>query len=374
MIGDRFFGWRGAFAALAGMLALPLVIVLVLAALYAHFAAEPQVAGALRGMGAVAAGLIIRDGAQAAAHAGAQPARPRALRCWRWRPRWPSSACCAGRWPTRCSASAARLVAGAAVRGACGAQRAHERLLRSPADWLGAVRALPGRCRCWRSAARSRPHRTCTATSSSSGTGSTTASSAPRSRWPRRRPGPNLLFVPVIGYARRRPGRRVRRAGRHPAAEHDAGAGRDALGQQAARQRGVRAFVAGMAPLTIGLLLSTGWPAGPADWCALPAAWLLVAATVVLSVKTKVNPVWLIAGGAAARRARLGLSRHSASRCAPVAAGAAPRTGRRRRRPRRSGSRPRRASGCAPVRRRSCASSWRRPLPSAPSTSADRAG
>ena len=59
IIGDHFFGWRGAFAALAGMLTLPLVIVLTLAALYARFAAEPQVAGALRGMGAVAAGLII---------------------------------------------------------------------------------------------------------------------------------------------------------------------------------------------------------------------------------------------------------------------------------------------------------------------------
>ena len=59
MIGDRFFGWRGAFAALAGLLALPLVIVLVLAVLYARLAAELPVAGALRGMGAAAAGLII---------------------------------------------------------------------------------------------------------------------------------------------------------------------------------------------------------------------------------------------------------------------------------------------------------------------------
>ena len=59
MIGDRFFGWRGAFAALAGLLGLPLLIVLTLAALYAHFAADPLVAGALRGMGAVAAGLIV---------------------------------------------------------------------------------------------------------------------------------------------------------------------------------------------------------------------------------------------------------------------------------------------------------------------------
>jgi chromate transporter len=59
MIGDRFFGWRGAFAALAGLLALPLLIVMTLAVLYARFAAEPLVAGALHGMGAVAAGLIV---------------------------------------------------------------------------------------------------------------------------------------------------------------------------------------------------------------------------------------------------------------------------------------------------------------------------
>jgi chromate transporter len=58
MIGDRFFGWRGAFAALAGILAAPLVIVLTLAMLYAQIAATPMAAGAIRGMGAVAAGLI----------------------------------------------------------------------------------------------------------------------------------------------------------------------------------------------------------------------------------------------------------------------------------------------------------------------------
>jgi len=58
MVGDRFFGWRGAFAALAGMTAVPLAIVLVLTALYAQFALYPAVAGALKGMGAVAAGLI----------------------------------------------------------------------------------------------------------------------------------------------------------------------------------------------------------------------------------------------------------------------------------------------------------------------------
>jgi chromate transporter len=59
MVGDRYFGWRGAVAALAGMLLAPLAIVLALAALYAEFAALPAVAGALRGMGAVAAGLVL---------------------------------------------------------------------------------------------------------------------------------------------------------------------------------------------------------------------------------------------------------------------------------------------------------------------------
>jgi len=59
MLGDRFFGWRGALAAIGGMLFAPLVLVLVLAASYNQFATFPAVAGALRGMGAVAAGLIL---------------------------------------------------------------------------------------------------------------------------------------------------------------------------------------------------------------------------------------------------------------------------------------------------------------------------
>jgi chromate transporter len=59
MLGDRFFGLKGAFAAVAGMLAVPLVIVLALTAAYAEYSRLAVVAGALRGMGAVAAGLII---------------------------------------------------------------------------------------------------------------------------------------------------------------------------------------------------------------------------------------------------------------------------------------------------------------------------
>ena len=59
MFGDRFFGTRGALAALAGMLAVPLVIVLSLTVAYAEFSKIVWVSGALRGMGAVAAGLIL---------------------------------------------------------------------------------------------------------------------------------------------------------------------------------------------------------------------------------------------------------------------------------------------------------------------------
>ena len=62
MIGDRHFGLRGAIAAVAGMLTVPLCVILVLAVLYAHYAGNPQVAGALRGMGAVAGGLIAATG------------------------------------------------------------------------------------------------------------------------------------------------------------------------------------------------------------------------------------------------------------------------------------------------------------------------
>ncbi|MFZ3082632.1 chromate transporter [Rhodoferax ferrireducens] len=62
MIGDRYFGWRGALTAVAGMLAFPLLIVLALAALFAGIADSPGVQGALRGMGAVAAGLIAGTG------------------------------------------------------------------------------------------------------------------------------------------------------------------------------------------------------------------------------------------------------------------------------------------------------------------------
>ena len=61
-LGWRYFGWRGSLVACAGMLTFPLLLLLVLALVYARFADNPHVAGALRGMGAVAAGLIVATG------------------------------------------------------------------------------------------------------------------------------------------------------------------------------------------------------------------------------------------------------------------------------------------------------------------------
>jgi chromate transporter len=67
MIGGRYFGLPGALAALAGMLAAPLLLLLGLALVYGRFADSPQVAGALRGMAAVSAGLIGAAGLKLAA-------------------------------------------------------------------------------------------------------------------------------------------------------------------------------------------------------------------------------------------------------------------------------------------------------------------
>lgn len=62
MLGGRYFGWRGAVAAVAGMLTLPLLMIILLALLYGSVSQDPAVQGALRGMGAVAAGLIAANG------------------------------------------------------------------------------------------------------------------------------------------------------------------------------------------------------------------------------------------------------------------------------------------------------------------------
>ena len=62
MIGGRYFGMAGALAGVAGMLAAPMVVVLVLAIAFGGVSDAPWAQGALRGMGAVSAGLIAAVG------------------------------------------------------------------------------------------------------------------------------------------------------------------------------------------------------------------------------------------------------------------------------------------------------------------------
>jgi chromate transporter len=111
-------------------------------------------------------------------------------------------------------------------------------------------------------------------------------------------PGPNLLFVPVLGHAiAGLPGAFVALVGMLiPSTTLALFASR--WGRKRRDTRGVRAFVAGMAPVTIGLLAAAGTVLAVPLATHVGAAVLIVA-TVLLSVTTKISPVWLIAIGAA---------------------------------------------------------------------------
>ena len=62
MLGRQYFGIYGALAAVAGLLVAPLSLVLLMAILFGGVADNPVAQGALKGMGAVSAGLIIATG------------------------------------------------------------------------------------------------------------------------------------------------------------------------------------------------------------------------------------------------------------------------------------------------------------------------
>lgn len=110
-------------------------------------------------------------------------------------------------------------------------------------------------------------------------------------------PGPNILFVAVLGW-------NVAGAAGVLATMAGIMLPSSTLALAAARwlaaRRGtfaVQVFTAGLAPLTIGLLLATGWVlAAPVrdDW----RDWLLIGATVVVMLRNKVSPLRLIALGA----------------------------------------------------------------------------
>jgi chromate transporter len=76
MLGYRFGGVRGAFAALAGLVGAPLAVLLALGVLYRHYSTLPVLHRALNGMIAVAAGLLLANAASLAA------ALPRRARPW----------------------------------------------------------------------------------------------------------------------------------------------------------------------------------------------------------------------------------------------------------------------------------------------------
>ena len=100
MIGDRFFGWRGALAAMGGMILPPMAVVLAATVLYGRLAPDlPALAGALRGMGAVSAGMILATGLKLMGGLAKQPLGRRVVLVYAWMTalavgalRWPMAA------------------------------------------------------------------------------------------------------------------------------------------------------------------------------------------------------------------------------------------------------------------------------------------
>jgi chromate transporter len=76
MLGYRFGGVRGAFAAVAGLIGPPLAVLLALGVLYQRYSGLPVLQRALSGMSAVAAGLLLANAVSLAA------ALPRRVRPW----------------------------------------------------------------------------------------------------------------------------------------------------------------------------------------------------------------------------------------------------------------------------------------------------
>ncbi|HEX2009679.1 MAG TPA: chromate transporter [Roseateles sp.] len=113
-------------------------------------------------------------------------------------------------------------------------------------------------------------------------------------------PGPNILFVAVLGWNAAGPlGALVALLGiMLPSTILVLAATRWASEHK--HTLGVRSFTAGMAPLTLGLLIATGWLLAvpyvrdPAHRLATLA---LMAATVLLTLKTRISLVWLVLGG-----------------------------------------------------------------------------
>jgi chromate transporter len=110
-------------------------------------------------------------------------------------------------------------------------------------------------------------------------------------------PGPNVLFVAVVGWnIAGLPGVAATLTGSLlPSATLALAASR--FGDARRKSRGMRAFTAGMAPLTLGLLFATGWILTEPVRNSL-GAMLLLPFTVLMLLKTRISPIWLVAIGA----------------------------------------------------------------------------
>jgi chromate transporter len=111
-------------------------------------------------------------------------------------------------------------------------------------------------------------------------------------------PGPNVLFVAVLGYqAAGLTGAALTLAGiMLPSTLMAVGAARWVHARQ--DRLAIRAFKAGVAPITIALLAATGWILTAQHPTAPVIA--LTAATALLAWRTRIHVLWLIAAGAVA--------------------------------------------------------------------------
>lgn len=73
MIGQRFVGLRGAVAAVAGMFVLPMLLMLLAGSAYVYWSDNALVSGALHGVAAVAAGLVLGSGLKLASSLPGHP-------------------------------------------------------------------------------------------------------------------------------------------------------------------------------------------------------------------------------------------------------------------------------------------------------------
>jgi chromate transporter len=110
-------------------------------------------------------------------------------------------------------------------------------------------------------------------------------------------PGPNVLFVAVLGWnVAGALGALATMAGSLlPSTMLSLWATR--WGTQRRETRGVRAFTAGLTPLTLGLLLSTGWVLAEPYLLSDAHRWgalALISLSVAVMMRTRFSPIWLV--------------------------------------------------------------------------------